>query len=134
MIPSWLEHAAAFIVLWFALAIILGVLLAAFIRSRHANRTGHPNGNPTTSREDDPFAELFFEAAREQDEWEAPMPTPSLNKALAAFQAELPKIPKDATGEIRGNEGRQAATTTTTPPSKASPTRRCPPSAVTASR
>jgi hypothetical protein len=31
-----------------------------------------------------------------------PTPTPELNKALAAFQSDLPKIPKDAKGEIRG--------------------------------
>jgi hypothetical protein len=32
MTRSWLEHAAAFIVLWFALAIITGVVIAAGFR------------------------------------------------------------------------------------------------------
>jgi hypothetical protein len=59
MTRSWLVHAAAFIVLWFALAVILGVILGGIFREGGARKLIPPA--PVEDDREDRLATHQFE-------------------------------------------------------------------------
>ena len=71
MIPRWLVHGAAFIVVWFGVAIILGVLFAAFVRFKAREPDWPPEWEPGDEPGDDG---LYADAGAEIDQWHEETP------------------------------------------------------------
>jgi hypothetical protein len=67
MIPSWLANAAAFLILWLALAVTLGPFLGTWLKRSAAAQAWPPEYEPDDD-EAQRIAEQFAEAAAEEDQ------------------------------------------------------------------
>ena len=67
MIPRWLEQAAAFLILWFALACLAGPFIGMWLKRSAAAQDWPPEYEPPSDEAAQRIAEMFAEAAAEED-------------------------------------------------------------------